>query len=349
MDRGVQKSRDYFSKRAERYALALRQMPHARILDLFPYLYAFSELSKDMAKPISDLEVMDAFGGTGFLSHSLMNSGMHFTVGDACSEMLSLGDSIFKNVYYREVVDNFESLAERSPRSQDCVVCHGGLHHVVVEDDGIVDDTASKTLQKETVANLAKLVRPGGLLIVADVAAIHSDATYKGNPSSFSGPERVRKLLSSTQLKVLKDLGLDYEVLSLEALALEIRDRFISKVGFPVPRYFFDEYVAKQTELGHSASFLMRDELVDMGSSAGMYEQWAVEFFAPWLFSSRNHAGWYFREKFSCGHSSPPGMDVSSEMQMAEHLEKYLGTRDLGEAGFAVNWGVNYVCLKKPC
>ena len=349
MDREVQKSRDYFSKRAARYALALKQMPHARILDLLPYVYVFKELSEEMAKPIRELEVMDAFGGTGFLSHALMDSGMRFTVGDACLKMLSLGQAHADSVAYEEVLDNFERLSRESPESQDCVVCHGGLHHVLSESNGTVDEACSKGLQADTVSNLSRLLRPGGALVIADVAARHSRCVCEGDFSRAVEEVDIEAILGRELTRTVKSLGLGLESCSLEKLTLRIRDTLRTDVNSPVPRYFFDEFVAKQTELGHIASFRDKDELILMGQAAGMSLQWAVDYQAPWLFDSRREAGWYFREKFSCGQTSLPGVDESSELAMAEKLERYLGAQELRPHGYAVNWGVNYVCFIKLC
>jgi hypothetical protein len=137
--------------------------------------------------------------------------------------------------------------------------------------------------------------------------------------------------------------------LNLKELGSVIRERFSKEVAYPVPRYFFDEFVAKKTVLGHDAAFSERKSLIEVGQAAGLEEHWSIDYRGPWLFQSRNDAGWYFREKFSCGQSSLPGADPNSEERMAASLETYLGTRGLGVLGFAVNWGVNYVCMKKPC
>jgi 2-polyprenyl-3-methyl-5-hydroxy-6-metoxy-1,4-benzoquinol methylase len=345
--REIEQTRAYFNQRASRYALALRTFPLARVLDLVPYLYALRQVSIALRKSINELRVLDAFGGTGFLSHAFRHSGIEFTVADCCPQMLQLGEHAPDNVNWLQVDDYFNELARQQPGSFDLVLCHGGLHHVVVDHDGALDHAKSRQRQHRVIQNFADLLRKNGSLVLGDVPFSPASTNFAGKDFPPLADGIVQELLGQVQASRLAELGVRPSAHSLAEESSQIRSSLGVPTRNPVPRLFFDEFVTKETPLGHKASFLSIQNLNSFAVESGLSLNWQLDYLGPWLFANELEAGWYFTEKFSFGESQPVGADTPQNALVANRVRSQLGSRQITQARFGVNWGVVYSFLTK--
>ena len=329
----------YFDARAPRYQAALRQCPSARVLDLLPYTGALRAAHLDVR---SDILVCDAFGGTGFLARALRHSGFKFVVCDASHEMLA-GVAGEENVKTHLTPDDFQSALQAfGSQSFDLVVCHGGLHHVVEAQGHEVDRDASRLRQQLVVSRLARLVAPRGVLIIADIPNEPPAEIIGQVQASMLDYAYLCSLLGEHSMELVVqalDLGKS-ERYSVDSVCRRIMSRLSSSVDFPVPRWFFDEFVAN-SPMGHVAAYPDFDQIDEVAISVGLRSLGRINYAGPWLFQSAEEAGWFFREKFSVGRASKLGDDPNSEQDMYEILRRCLGVRQARQI-VAVNWGVTY-------
>jgi hypothetical protein len=148
---------EYFNMRARRYENALRGCPSARNNDIGPYK-SFLENC-----PRSVNNVLDAFGGTGFITNSLSKIlNADFTIADASTGMLAGASNRIRKI---QIAPDFSGL----PGKYDLVISHGGLHHAIIEKDNRVREKESNILQKTIITNLANAVQHAGYMIITDI------------------------------------------------------------------------------------------------------------------------------------------------------------------------------------
>lgn len=342
-DSSLAATRDYFQQRAARYALCLKTYPLARILDLVPYCYTLRDTAARLGKPISELRVLDAFGGTGFFSYAFRHSGMAFTVADCCPGMLQLGDHHLDHVGWRETADYFTNMANDEPASYDVILCHGGLHHVIADTArGDLDHAVARKRQGTVLMNFARLLRPGGVCLLGDIPARHSSRLLVGEDSAPLNEQMLNSLLGKEQTAELHRLQVPVTQASSFEVSKIIRRQYAAPTTHHVPRYFFDHFVQHDTPLGHRASFPSVGEVQSMATAAGFHTRTRLDYVGPWLFPTAKEAAWFFREKFSYGPCVSLGSDQRSEDFVASRLASQLGIRNLPSQAVAVNWGVIY-------
>lgn len=335
----------YFARRAPRYQAALAAFPMARILDFLPYAAAIRASGLDR-KP--RVRICDAFGGTGFLARGLRSRSFDFLVCDCCQEML-IGATGLEKVELHVTPDDFRStVAQYGEGYFDIVLSHGGLHHVVEADNGTVGLPASENRQQEVAERLAHLVRPEGLLIIADIPREEPPEVHDRLGAEVLDEHFLSKLLGREAVQMITravDADLS-QPLTFDAIRQRIETRLVQSVSTTVPRFFFDEFVAAKTAMGHVAAypdFLALDVVL---RQTGLVSWGRVNYRGPWLFGSEAEAGWFFREKFSVGQAAPQGEDIASEQYMFRIVKGLLGVR--GKGGLvAVNWGVTYAVYQR--
>ena len=336
----VARSMNYFDKRARRYAMALDAFPHARVLDTLPYCYLFRDVAERLGKPVKELKILDAFGGTGFITRSFPGLGGQITIADCSHMMLEEVGCGFSDKHIVEVTDNFENLAEERAGYFDVVLTHGGLHHVIKIEGDEVDSAKSLVEQTRVISRLGQLVTVGGSLLIADIPDKPLSQCLVGRSPKGLTKELPAQLLDAGQVSSLDPEIVGLLQADLFTLAEGVRSHYGAPLNHPVPRYFFDEFVAKRTPLGHEASFFPPLEQTDaLGQSFAL--DWRCDYLGPWIFPNREAAGWYFREKFSVGEPDILGNQPADEVGMAVELENTLGGRETPEK-YCVNWGVVY-------
>lgn len=332
---------DYFDYRAPRYNNAIQQLPFARSLDMLPYCFAISLLES------STLNILDAFCGTGFISNSLKSLDANFVLADISEGMINSTNDNKKRVV---TTDGFNSVVESfGKESFDVVLSHGGFHHAIELIDNKVSKTESLNKHRDIINNLISLVKKNGILIIADIPENTVPDFF--NPS-YALKEKLSKfthIIGEEHINyIAKNLSVDPEIpTSLNELNELIYNKVYSKVNFPVPKYFFNQYIARHTKHGHKAcypdfemidSWIMKESKFEKLSS--------VNFYSPWIFDSINHAGWFFKEKFSLFEKSELLINKPNEKRVYDLLEKYLGVTKFKDKIF-VNWGVTYLIYKK--
>jgi SAM-dependent methyltransferase len=230
----------------------------------------------------------------------------------------------------------------------DVVLCHGGLHHVVDVQGPQIESEKSAQRQLATVERLAKLTRPGGIIILADIP--------DGTPEELPGPiwdqpveiDTLKHYLGKDGANTIAALlELDgRSATTLRAAQTAVRSKLVKDVRYPVPRHFFDAFVASKTAMGHTASYVHFGSIHERIISDGFSLLGRINYRGPWLFKTTREAGWFFREKFSVGEASALGAEPAAEEAMFHTVEAMLGTRSF-PGGVAVNWGVTYAIYQR--
>ena len=338
----IEEMRHYFALRARRYANALRGCPAARALDYVPYIAAMAHI-----KDIGALDVLDAFGGTGFLSEGLNFDPGRVVIADCTPEMME-GVTHALGVRREAIADDFDNMANRYEGAFDVVLSHGGLHHAIaLTDEGLVDAEESMRKQCRVIENLCRCLRPGGLMVLGDIPAPGS-RNRRGEGLSLNCLDRVDSHIAAEPVRTeLQGIAQRFLHGNLSVVNIDAAFRASDpRPDIPVPAYFFDNFVAKRTHLGHKANYPDFDVLIAVAERNGMIMEWGIDYRGPWLFSDRNTAGWYFREKFSIGTEGARGAHAEENTQMMKELREYLGVQEIAERCL-VNWGVYYSCLRR--
>lgn len=327
----------YFDARAPRYSAALKACPGARVLDVLPYIVAMA--SRERMPGRSRIRICDAFGGTGFLSQALENLPATFVVCDASSEMLR-GAALHLNSETFVTTNDFEDAVESfGEGSFDFVFSHGGLHHVAETTDAKSIER-SRGRQLEIVARLARLVAPGGALVIADIP--------EGRPVEREGIASRTRIERGNLRRVMGRVQFDTLMNALPRLPAEVSLRDVRQLvcdlttvmPFEVPRFFFDHFVRWNTPMGHEAVYPRFEDFDEVATLQDLRLDMRINYQGPWLFTSESEAGWFFREKFSIADVAPLGGDPITEQEMFSALCQFLG----GATGAmtTVNWGVTY-------
>lgn len=333
---------EYFNLRADRYGNAIKELKNARILDLIPYSYF---IKKNFNKK-KDLKILDAFGGTGFLTQYFLNIASEIVVADQSDEMIN---RIKKknNIKKRITTDDFQSIIEEFGENYfDVVITHGGIHHsIIINKNNQVDTIKSQDKQNLIVKRLSKLTAKGGLLILADLAQDKLDNFSIVDTEDFS-LKHLSNLLSSTDIQFISsklNINLNQKFTYIDFLT-KIHDTFSTKTNYKVPHHFFDSYISRYSRLGHVAyysNFKLLEESIE-----NFIHLSRSNFKLPWIFDDIYSAGWFFKEKFSIFNKTTEIKISSNEKKMFSRLKKYLGCKEMNSTVY-VNWAVTYSVFKK--
>lgn len=332
---------EYFDYRAPRYSNAIQQLPLARSLDLLPYCYIINLLKK------SNLNILDAFCGTGFISNSLESLNANFILAD-----ISVGMMSGTNGNARKIVatNNFENIKQKFGDSYfDIVLSHGGFHHAIELSGTKVNIQESYNKHKEIIQNLSSLVNKDGYLIIADISNKNVPEFTNPNYPLKESISSFRHIIGDEMINFIADsLKVDPNIpVSLNDINELIDSKTFKKEPFPVPKHFFNQYIARYTKYGHKACFPDFDMIDNCIINSSNFDKVSTVYFhSPWIFDSLNQAGWFFKEKFSLFEKSKLLEDKQSEKRVYDLLEKYLGVTKTNEKIF-VNWGVTYSIYKK--
>ena len=335
---------EYFSKRAARYQLSQETCPLARSLDLIPYVFAMENVMRRFSRATGDMRVFDAFGGSGFLSRSFSHTDIEFTIGDCTNAYKP--DSSTRHEWVVSP-DYFRSISAQRSGQYDLVFAHGGLHHAYVKDEAGVEEEPSIGLQHHCIANLARLLRPGGFFVLADIPVRPFPASYDGREFVSSDPGACADLLGHDRMAFLNAAAPGF-VLSPSLRATSCAVNAVFRNPFQagsLPR-FFDEFVALKTPFGHEACFIDFARIIGSASAHGLANICTVTYPGAWLFHDQAQAIWFFREMFGFGASTPPFEISALDADVQSAITDLLGVRNL-QARIAVNWGVTYSFFAK--
>jgi hypothetical protein len=317
---------EYFNLRAKRYEQCLKVLPSARALDIIPYIHLLSNLNN------YPRTICDAFGGSGFITNSFINKlNSDFVIADAAASMVAENKN--KNISRIITKPNFANFTGK----YDLIISHGGLHHAIVCENGIVDRQKSSMLQNTIVSKLVNSLNIGGYLVISDIP---NKAPKEFDNLKFL-PNDWQKF---TQEWYTKNIGIILDAASgknISSINLYLHKLFSNTQN--VPQYFFDEYIAKNMPLGHSANYADFEAL----SVRDLKPVFRLNFCTPWIFNNKIDAGWFFREKFSIGkESAKPGECKQEDSHMFDIVSNYLGTAEFNKKTL-VNWGLTYSAWQK--
>ncbi|MCD4771857.1 MAG: class I SAM-dependent methyltransferase [Bacteroidales bacterium] len=329
---------DYFNIRAPRYANSIKTFPFARSLDLIPYCFAIKDLG-------TNLNFLDAFCGPGFISSSLSNLNHKFVLADVSDEMIKSSSTNHESFV---VKNDFENLLNKYGKGYfNIIVSHGGFHHAVSLVNNKIDNNKTIEKHRNIISNLSKLLSKDGILIIADIPNDNYIEDYLLSDKHYS-LSQFKDIVSSKSLQLISDslkISLDkaYSLIQFQNI---IKSKVPNQNPHPVPRYYFDEYIAKRTKYGHIA---MYPDFIDIKSQ---FEKYGIKniglfnYHSPWIFESNNAAGWFFKEKFSIDRPTLPNENSELDYMMYEIINQYLGVNNYNDFSF-VNWGVTYSIFKK--
>ncbi len=333
---------EYFNLRAKRYNNALAQIENARILDLIPYSFFIDKFFAGK----KNLKILDAFGGTGFLTKYLINVASEVVVADLSDKMMDYIDDNHK-IKKRITTNNFDDIIKEYGEGYfDLVVTHGGIHHsILTNNNNKVDAYRSQNRQNIIVKKLSSLTKKKGILILADLAQDQLEDFSIIDSNDFS-IQKLTNILSHKEIKFIStklDIDLNQQFSYIEFLT-KIQDLYSTKTKYKVPHYFFDSYISPYSKLGHIAYYSNFKTLEK--NIKGFTHLSRSSFKLPWIFESPYAAGWFFKEKFSIFKQTDNIKTSTDEIKMFHRLEKYLGCKEINNKTF-VNWGVTYSILQK--
>ncbi len=316
----------------------------ARSLDLLPYAYITAHVMQSTARKSGDLRIFDAFGGSGFLSRSFAHTDIRFTIAD-CTDAYD-HDSCTRHEWLLSQ-DYFRSISVERAGTYDLVFAHGGLHHVYVEDETGIQDETSIGLQNQCVANMARLLRPGGYLVLSDIPDRPPAPHRAGKDFVLADLKECLALLGEERLDFLKSSAPSFSpVPSLNKTCASVNFLFRDPSHDGSLRRFFDEVVARETPNGHEARFLDVERIITGARAHGMSVIYSAAFPGAWVFRDRDQAVWYFREMFGFGASVPAFGRGPEDSVVESAMTNILGLRSLGKK-IAVNWGVTYTIFAR--
>lgn len=332
---------EYFNYRAPRYNLAISKQPNARILDLLPYSFVIKSLNSK-----KQIKVLDAFCGTGLISSVFYNHSSEIIMSDISEGMIHNSPTKFKRIIAE---NNFENLISNFGEGYfDVILSHGGLHHSIELKNGRIDPQKSSQTHHMIINNLSRLVKKDGILIIADIPQSYYPDYHSPLFNTKYSLADFTDIFSTYQVNYLEEiLNLDKnKTISLDELNKHINNNFTAKVDFEVPKHFFNKYINIYTRYGHKAYYPNFDLLNVQLQKNGFERLSQINFNSPWVFDSQNHAGWYFKEKFSLYDTSMLFENNGLELKAYNVLVKYLGVKDLKKKVY-VNWGVTYAIFRK--
>ncbi|MGJ8681481.1 methyltransferase [Paraglaciecola sp.] len=122
-----------------------------------------SYLAKNIVLDDQPLRVLDAGGGTGMMTETLLNLGHKVTLTDISDEALDVANNRLKDFDYFDMI-NTDILSLDEDSQYDLVICHAVLEWVKNPED--------------VLAKLGSLVKPNGFL---SVSFFNKDAQLFGN------------------------------------------------------------------------------------------------------------------------------------------------------------------------
>jgi hypothetical protein len=244
--------------------------------------------------------------------------------------------------------NDFQDIQERFKENYfDIILSHGGFHHIVETDtDGNILENESYNRQKEIMNRLISMLKPNGFLVIADIP----NKDFSENLGIFSNNSLLLsdfiQIIDNNKIEKIKNFLQisDIEKITLTTIKHKIEDVIKGTKVNPVPRHFFDEYISKNTTLGHTANYPDFD-LIENWTNGLAKKESQINFDSPWLFKSKKNANWFFQEKFSIENES----DLSEEEfenNFFNELTEFLGTGNHNGFTF-VNWGVTYAIYRK--
>jgi SAM-dependent methyltransferase len=290
----------------------------------------------------ASVRIFDAFGGAGFLSRSFMHTDISFTIADCTSAYHP--DSCDHHEWLVSP-DYFRSISMERMGQYDLVFAHGGLHHVFEKEDGEVQDEASLGLQNQCVANLARLLRPGGYMVLADIPNNNTHPYFEDTRFSAMDPATGVHLFSGARVEYLQAAAHGFSLpSSLKESCTKIAGEFRDHTHSGSLQRFFTEVIADETPYGHDACFVDFPRIIAGARSHGLSLAHCVDYPGAWVFRSIEEAIWFFREKFSFGTSSTPFVIHEEDRVVESAIADILGIKSIGNY-VAVNWGVTYAVL----
>lgn len=333
--------KEYFDYRAPRYNNAIQQLPFARSLDMLPYCYAIDLLKQP------NLNILDAFCGTGFISNSLESLDANFILADISEGMMNS-----TNGNKRKIVstNNFENIKQTFGDSYfDIVLSHGGFHHALEISGEKVNIPESYNKHREIIENLCSLVAKDGFLIIADISNKFVEELTNPKYPLIENLSKFKYIIGDEMIHFIsKSLDIDPNIpFSINEINEFIAKKVFKKESYSIPKHFFNQYIARYTKHGHKACYPDFEKIDNWITNFSNFENVSrVNFHSPWIFDSINQAGWFFKEKFSLFSQTEMFEDKKSEKRVFDLLAKYLGTTNFKNRIF-INWGITYAIYKK--
>lgn len=329
-----------FAKKADGYRAALQAAPEARALELSVVGAILCGYCKKKGLPRKEARVVDLMAGSGYLSNHLKTLGFgNVSAVEACAEMLpdKICDGPAGVAAYRvKSIDDIDDvLDELIPH---IVVSLAGFHHLIHYDGNKPDRFRSVLWQRRIFEKGIRGLQEGGLLLVADIteanAAVGLDVDNIGfwDASAFKelsvAPPDLREALLRT-----KNLAAYNDVIS---------QRIGPNKVSPALRWF-REIVDEKTSVGHEDMALSKEllELVSLNHRIA----WS-SFACPWLFKSREEAGFFLTRKFGFLVDRKVH-EVKVEDVLAD-AARIAGLYEVGEGRVAFGWNLSVLAIGVP-
>lgn len=289
----------HFDAKARRWHNALAAAPHARRLEQLAFMLGIARNWR--SNPLRAVAA-DLFCGSGYLSEAL-DGCFKLVVGvDVSQEMLRAYPTRPGYISVRAGLEG-QAAAIAHILKPDLIVSLAGIHHVFQLAGPEKDPERGDSLQAELVSSWAKLLPPGGLMIIADVTDPESPPLRRRElpqPNGACAPileQRFRELAGGVWWADKTSLGLIVES------TLPSMDQYIDAVDatFPglataSPGRWFREVVDHNGEFGHKDHFPRPEVMIQALEEAGLEVAYS-EVPVPWLFETEEQFTYFSARK----------------------------------------------------
>ncbi len=376
------------AERMQRYDNALKRQPTARYLEILPLLCL-------CARPeVRNWDVVDIGSGTGFLADFFEGVARSVTRVDKSFAFMDPGRRL--NAVASDMHDVSKTLGgDRA----DVIVSVGAFHHnhepeIPSRDrtfpiaagrpdspERYLDAAATLRRHRETLADWHRLLKPGGMMILADVPG-RADPVWK----RFQHPDGSDRVDTLGYYRAMLDRVSDWEVpFDIDVLAgffRGTRRRFwerdsqlaalrhaggrrhtmrsllesyrtpedaMRRQGPMVTTDFFDEVVHTHSLTGHYGFYPHESWMRHALDEIGMEGVYAETLSTPWLFPDRRSATWFVHELFSLGEEWERDSLLWPGQEAVERwLDDYLGFYRDDYGRLMLSWQLEYVVAIKP-
>lgn len=376
-------------ERARRYKIAMGTCPAARYLEVLP-LFCMC------ARPeIQQWDVIDMGAGTGYLTSFFEGVARSVLMVDKSIDQLQASDKT------NFLLADMSAVGQHiGPAQADLIICLASFHHIVTPESPSVDTVysgdhvrywtperyldvaACAEMQLGTLRDWCRILKPGGQLVLVDIAGYPDDAwdsfwpqrqPYTINTQAYHQQHAAE--LKDWPLDVDGDIlarffarGLFKELWETDQHLAELRgmlgrtlsvfdlirtyhvpEEVLKSSGPMVPADFFDDIVDRFGGQPHFGYYARETSVSATLKSAGMEQIHTRTIPTPWAFDSKETAAWFVHELLGLGSAwerdAIPQAELNSLLQL---LERYLGFYEDGYGRTMLYWQLGYFVARKP-
>ena len=340
----------HFNAKADRYYLALRSYPLARMTELLPFFFLINTFIK---RDTRALTASDMLCGCGYVSSALNGCFRQIHGVDVSERMLRYYPFSPRIEKLKAAVDQHSELL-RKKINVDVIVSLAGLHHVYELTDGELNKQRSNKLQQSVLAGWAEALPVNGVMIIADVSMPEHKPKFQSHKFSLiNGDTPLAKRYQKYRGDMISQFnGLDDLIPGTPNTIDDYINTIIKNVPSVVeaqPGLWFREVVSRYGIYGHVDNFLNPQMVIKSVVDKSSFDVAYIEIPTPWIFPDYDAFLYFFYEKFVFGgvvHSLTQ-IDVKIRNLILNRASELLGITKLKGGTIAVGWRLGFYVFRR--